>query len=115
MSRAGAMSDIAFADSQAHVEAGSRLVLEAGTTIDGIVDRIEHLSSLIVGIASSATEQRSDVSIVNGSVAELDQMTQRNAGLVAHSSRAASSLQQQVEALNRVVSVFRLPTGPAAA
>lgn len=96
-------------DSSAQVESGSRMVSDAGSSMDSVVNQIEHLSTLMAEIASTTVEQRAGVGFVNTSVAQLDQMTQHNASLVADSSQAASSLQEQVEALDRVVSVFRLP------
>ena len=96
-------------DSTAQVDSGSRLVADAGTTMDSIVNQIENLSALMSDIASTTVEQKAGVGLINSSVAQLDQMTRHNSGLVANSSQAASSLQQQVEVLDRVVSVFRLP------
>jgi methyl-accepting chemotaxis protein len=98
-------------ESTDHVAAGSRLVNDAGATMEGVVQRIEHLSELMREIASSTAEQRSGVGIVNEAVTELDRMTQNNAGLAAQSGRAASSLREQVQVLDRVVSVFKLPAG----
>jgi methyl-accepting chemotaxis protein len=98
-------------ESTDHVAAGSRLVNDAGATMEGVGQRIEHLSELMREIASSTAEQRSGVGIVNEAVTELDRMTQNNAGLAAQSGRAASSLREQVQVLDRVVSVFKLPAG----
>jgi methyl-accepting chemotaxis protein len=96
-------------DSGAQIESGSNMVGEAGSAMDSVVREIEHLSTLMSEIASTTVEQTAGVGVVNTAVVQLDQMTQLNASLVADSSQAASSLQQQVQALDRVVSVFRLP------
>jgi methyl-accepting chemotaxis protein-3 (ribose and galactose sensor receptor) len=96
-------------DSGAQIESGSNMVGEAGSAMDSVVRQIEHLSTLMSEIASTTVEQTAGVGVVNTAVVQLDQMTQLNASLVADSSQASSSLQQQVEALDRVVSVFRLP------
>jgi len=103
-------------DSTEHVVEGSRLVNDAGTTMEGIVQQIEHLSELMREIASSTVEQRSGVGFVSDAVTQLDRMTQHNAGLAAQSGEAASSLREQVQVLDRVVSVFKLPVAgePAA-
>jgi methyl-accepting chemotaxis protein len=97
------------ADSEAHVEQGSRMVADAGNTMRAVVGQIEHLSELMGDIAAATAAQRSGVGVVNASVAELDAMTQHNARMVADSGEAVTSLQEQVGALDRVVSVFRLP------
>ena len=96
-------------NSTAHVESGVRLVHGAGTSIDAIVKQVEHLSTLMGDIAASTEHQKADVGNIDSSVAQLEQMTEHNSGLAEDSSKAASSLKQQVEVLDRVVSVFRLP------
>ncbi len=97
------------------VEKGTRTVSDASAAMDRIEAQIRYLSQLMGDIATASAEQQSGVSVVNGAVAQLDRMTQNNTGLVARSTEAASNLQSQVQALNSVVSVFRLPeTAPSA-
>lgn len=97
------------------VETGTRTVSDASAAMDRIEAQIRYLSQLMGDIATASAEQQSGVSVVNGAVAQLDRMTQNNTGLVARSTEAASNLQSQVQALNSVVSVFRLPeTAPSA-
>jgi len=48
-------------------------------------------------------------------VAEMDDVTQQNAALVEESAAAAQSMQEQAEALARVVGFFRLDEAPARA
>jgi methyl-accepting chemotaxis protein len=91
-----------------HVEAGSRLVTEAGGTMQEVQSKVDDLARLVRSIAASSVEQRSGVGAVNQSVIELDKTTQSNANLAGQSSQAAASLKRQVEALKSVVSVFRL-------
>jgi methyl-accepting chemotaxis protein len=95
-------------ESTAHVESGSHMVTDAGSTMGSIVSQVEHLSQLMSGIAATTVEQRAGFGRINSSLTQLDQMTQHNAGLLKHSSQAAGSLRQQVQDLDRVVSVFRL-------
>ena len=100
--------EIVVASSE-HVQSGARLVTHAGATIEGILSQVSHMSELMGDIAAANVEQKAGVGFIHTSVSELDEMTQRNAGLVALSSEAAASLQSQVVALDRVVSVFHLP------
>jgi methyl-accepting chemotaxis protein len=90
------------------VEAGTRQVAEAGTTIGEIVANAQKISSLIHHITTAANEQSQGIGQVNGAVGELDQMTQQNAALVEESAAAAQSLQDQAQKLAGVVATFRL-------
>ena len=90
------------------VDAGSRLVGEAGSTMDDIVTQVRRVSDLIGEISASTIEQTSGIIQVSESVTQLDQSTQQNAALVEESAAAAESLKQQAASLADVVRVFRL-------
>jgi methyl-accepting chemotaxis protein len=100
-------------DSVDRVETGSRLVQDAGQTMQGIVRSVQRVSDMIGEITAASTQQSAGVSQVSQAVGQLDQMTQQNAALVEQSAAAAQSLSEQAEQLARVVAVFRLGTGPA--
>ncbi|MET0311022.1 MAG: Cache 3/Cache 2 fusion domain-containing protein [Burkholderiaceae bacterium] len=97
------------------VEAGSKLVQQAGDAMGDIVARARRVSDIIAEIASSASEQSGGIGQVNVAVTELDRMTQQNAALVEESAAAAESLRQQAGQLTEVLGVFRLGTGAQAA
>ena len=90
------------------VEAGTRLVAEAGSTISEIVTNAEKVSAFISDITTAANEQSQGIGQVNSAVGQLDQMTQQNAALVEESAAAAESLKDQAARLAEVVRVFRL-------
>jgi methyl-accepting chemotaxis protein len=90
------------------VNAGSRLVDEAGTTMNDIVAQARRVSDLIAEISRAATEQTSGLGEVNQAVGRLDHATQQNAALVEQSAAAAESLAQQADHLVRAVGVFRV-------
>ena len=90
------------------VQAGTRLVSEAGTTMEDIVTQVRRVSDLISEISASTIEQTAGIGQVSQSVNQLDQTTQQNAALVEQSAAAAASLQQQASRLSDVVQVFRL-------
>jgi hypothetical protein len=50
---------------------------------------------------------------VNTAISEMDHATQQNAQLVEESAAAAEALREQAQALDQVVSVFRLGTADA--
>jgi hypothetical protein len=61
------------------VEAGGRLVGQAGQTMGGIVSSVQRVSDIIGEITAAAGEQSSGIAQVNSAVNQLDQMTQQNA------------------------------------
>ena len=90
------------------VDAGNRLVKEAGSTMQDIVTRVHEVTTLINEITTSTLEESSGVGQVNQAVTHLDQMTQQNAALVEESAAAAESLHEQAERLQKAVSAFRV-------
>lgn len=94
--------------SLAHVDAGSKLVGEAGGTMTEIVVSIQHVANIIGEVTVASREQSGRVDEVNGAVAQLDQTTQQNAALVEQGAAAAESLKDQAARLATLVSMFRL-------
>lgn len=90
------------------VEAGSKLVGDAGRTMDDIVAQVKRVNDLIEEIASATSEQTSGISQVNDAVSQLDHVTQQNAALVEESGAAAESLKEQAGRLVDAVAVFRV-------
>ncbi|MEO8154802.1 MAG: methyl-accepting chemotaxis protein [Rhizobacter sp.] len=90
------------------VEAGSRLVADAGATMTEIVGSVQRVSDIIGEITASASEQSDGIGQINAAVVQLDQMTQQNAALVEQSAAAAESLRQQTGTLAKAVGTFRL-------
>ena len=89
------------------VESGSKLVNDAGNTMDDIVTQVKRVSDLIAEIRAATEEQSSGVTQVDRAVGDLDQITQQNAALVEQSTAASESLRQQAHSLVEAVSVFR--------
>ena len=90
------------------VTAGTRLVSDAGTTMEDIVSQVRRVSDLISEISASTIEQTTGIGQVSSAVTQLDQSTQQNAALVEQSAAASASLQQQAARLTGVVRTFRL-------
>ena len=90
------------------VESGSRLVKDAGATMNEIVASVQRVSDIIGEITAASSEQSQGIGQVNSSVGQLDQMTQQNAALVEQAAAAASSLEAQARALQTSVSTFKL-------
>ena len=96
------------------VEAGSRLVAEAGSSMQAIVTGVQRVTDIIGEITMAAGEQSTGLASVNQSVAQLDQMTQQNSALVEQSAAAAASLSEQAQRLADSVRVFQV-SRPASA
>ena len=90
------------------VEGGSRLVADAGATMNEIVNSVKRVSDIIGEITAASAEQSDGIGQINGSVTQLDQMTQQNAALVEESAAAAESLKAQAAALAQVVGIFKV-------
>jgi methyl-accepting chemotaxis protein len=93
------------------VEAGSRLVADAGSTMAEIVASVQRVSDIIGEISTATSEQSQGIGHVNTAVVDLDQMTQQNAALVEESAAAAESLKDQAARLSSLVSAFRVEAG----
>ena len=90
------------------VEAGSRLVGDAGASMDDIVMQVQRVSVLIGEISSSTLEQATGIGQVGAAVTQLDHSTQQNAAMVEQSAAAADSLKQQAAHLASVIGIFKL-------
>ena len=90
------------------VENGTRLVGDAGQTMDAIVAQVRGVSELINRISGATKEQTLGIGQVGQAVTELDRTTQQNAALVEQSAAAAGSLSQQANRLAETVRVFKL-------
>jgi len=107
---AGAAKEIKalIEDSVGKVEAGGKLVDEAGKTMDEIVGSVKRVTDIMGEIAAASQEQSAGIEQVNQAVGQMDEMTQQNAALVEEAAAAAESLQDQAAKLAEAVSVFRL-------
>ncbi|MGO4470091.1 methyl-accepting chemotaxis protein, partial [Pseudoduganella sp. RAF53_2] len=98
-------------DSVEKVERGSKLVGQAGVTMDEVVASVRRVTDIMGEIANASQEQSAGIEQVNMSIIEMDSMTQQNAALVEESAAAAQALQDQATELARVVSIFKLEIG----
>ncbi|MCI1013526.1 MCP four helix bundle domain-containing protein [Herbaspirillum sp. C7C2] len=95
-------------DSVAQVDAGGRLVVQAGATMGEVVDSVRRVSHIVGEISMATQEQRAGIEQVNHAITHMDETTQQNAALVEQAAAAAQSLQDQSQRLRELVGVFRL-------
>ncbi|WP_255763613.1 methyl-accepting chemotaxis protein [Roseateles caseinilyticus] len=94
-----------------NVDAGSRLVGEAGETMTEIVTQVRRVADLIAEIGSATQEQTTGIGQVSEAVSQLDKVTQQNAALVEEAAAAADSLRGQAQHMHEVVGVFKVGSG----
>ncbi|MRX09051.1 methyl-accepting chemotaxis protein [Pseudoduganella sp. FT25W] len=105
-----------ISDSVQQVESGSKLVEEAGVTMEDVVVSVRRVTNIMGEISAAGEEQRAGIEQVNTAIAGMDAVTQQNAALVEEATAASQTMQNQAAALSELVSVFQLtqqPTGAA--
>jgi methyl-accepting chemotaxis protein len=95
-------------DSVEKVDAGGKLVDQAGVTMADIVQSITRVTDIMSEIASASMEQTMGIEQINSAISQMDEVTQQNAALVEEAAAAAGSLQEQAATLADVVSVFKV-------
>ncbi|WP_269449144.1 methyl-accepting chemotaxis protein [Massilia endophytica] len=96
------------------VEQGSKLVAQAGQTMDDVVQAVLKVSGIMQGIAEAGADQTTGIEQVNKAVVEIDSVTQQNAALVEEAAAAAESLRREAVQLADMVGVFKVEGLPAA-
>lgn len=94
------------------VEGGSRLVADAGQTMQEIVGSVQRVNDMIGEITAASTDQFEGLGKVNAAVSQLDRMTQQNSALVEQSAAAAAALKDQADRLGDMVGAFHLERNP---
>jgi methyl-accepting chemotaxis protein len=95
-------------DSVAKVDDGARLVDEAGSTMEEIVNSVKRVTDIMAEISLASQEQSAGIEQVNRAIGQMDEATQQNATLVEQAGSSASALQEEAEHLARLVSIFKL-------
>ncbi|MBC7500466.1 MAG: MCP four helix bundle domain-containing protein [Herminiimonas sp.] len=113
---AGAAKEIKLliGDSVEKVDAGSKLVGQAGSTMREIVDSVRQVTDIMGEITAASQEQTTGIEQINQAISQMDQVTQQNAALVEQAAAAAESLQEQAVGLAQVVSVFQIDSAHTA-
>jgi methyl-accepting chemotaxis protein len=99
---------VLIGDSVEKVDAGTRLVDQAGATMHEIVDSIKRVTEIMGEITIASQEQSAGIEQVNQAISQMDQVTQQNAALVEEAAAAAESMQGQAGKLSEMVGIFKL-------
>ncbi|MGZ8258778.1 MAG: methyl-accepting chemotaxis protein [Methylotenera sp.] len=95
-------------DSVEKVEDGTKLVAQAGKTMEEIVGAIRGVTAIMSEISAASMEQTSGIEQVNQAIGQMDDVTQQNAALVEQAAAAAESLEEQTQNLAVTVGYFKL-------
>jgi len=95
-------------DSVSKVDAGTRLVDQAGATMEEIVQSVRRVAGIMGEISVASAEQSSGIEQIHQAISQMDQVTQQNAALVEEAASAATSLQESAAGLADRVSVFKI-------
>jgi methyl-accepting chemotaxis protein-1 (serine sensor receptor) len=95
-------------DSVAKVESGSKLVDDAGATMQDIVGQVKRVTDIMAEITAASQEQSAGIEQVNQAIAQMDQVTQQNAALVEEAAAAAESMKDQAGSLAQTVTIFKV-------
>ena len=95
-------------DSVEKVEGGSKLVAQAGQTMEEIVTSIRRVTDIMSEITAASVEQSQGIEQVNTAITQMDEVTQQNAALVEEAAAAAESLEEQAQILAASVATFKV-------
>jgi methyl-accepting chemotaxis protein len=87
---------------------GTRLVENAGSTMEDVVSSVQRVADIISEISAASAEQTTGIDQVNQAVTSMDETTQQNAALVEEAAAAAESLVDQANQLADAISQFKL-------
>ncbi|WP_374472393.1 globin-coupled sensor protein [Phenylobacterium sp.] len=97
------------------VAEGVTLVGQTGQALTTIVAQVGEINGLVEEMAHSSQEQSTALHEVNQAVAQMDQLTQKNAAMVQETSAATQALKSQTHELGRLVATFTVDPSAAGA
>jgi methyl-accepting chemotaxis protein len=100
-------------DSSNQVAASVEKIRTAGEGMTRIVSGIRTVSSSISQISQASAEQSAGIREISAAVAELDEITQRNASMVARAVSQSDGLEVQGANLSQAIGTFKLQQGVA--
>src|SRR5471030_2626857 len=100
-----------ISNSVEQVGAGSKLVEQAGATMEDVVVSVRRVTDIMGEITAAGRQQSSGIEQVNIAITQMDAVTQQNAALVEEATAASQSMQDQAAALADLVTVFQLADG----
>ncbi|MBA0207134.1 MCP four helix bundle domain-containing protein [Pectobacterium aroidearum] len=87
---------------------GHTVVIDAGGTIQSVVEDIKRVASLVTEISTASHEQSLGIGQINTAISQMETVTQQNAALVNEAAAAAGSLSERAGELSHAVAAFRI-------
>ena len=94
--------------SSRQIDAGAQLVQRAEQSIEGVVAAVTKVNDIMGEIAAASDEQSRGIAQVNQAVVQMDEVTQRNAGLVQRAAQASADLDTHLTDALLTMGVFKL-------
>jgi methyl-accepting chemotaxis protein len=88
------------------VDIGSKLVDQAGQTMDLIVTSVKHVADIMSEITSASQQQSDGLGQVNQAISRIDEITRQNAALVEQAAATADSMRQHASQVSDAMEVF---------
>ncbi|MEI7844018.1 MAG: methyl-accepting chemotaxis protein, partial [Gallionellaceae bacterium] len=101
-------------DSVEKVDIGTKLVDDAGKTMEEIVNAVKRVTDIMAEISAASVEQSQGIEQINQAITQMDEVTQQNAALVEEAAAAAESLQEEAQNLTQSVGVFKMDSSQQA-
>jgi len=95
-------------DSVEKVEVGTKLVDDAGKTMEEIVNAVKRVTDIMSEISAASIEQSQGIEQINQAITQMDEVTQQNAALVEEAAAAAESLEEEAQNLTGSISQFKI-------
>ena len=90
------------------VGVGAKLVTDASTKLDAIVDGVRRNRDVMDAIAEATRAQSHAIEEIKVAIRQMDEMTQHNAALVEQTNAAIEQTEGQASELDAIVSLFQL-------
>jgi len=90
------------------VKNGVDMVTQAGEALTGIVKGVQDVAAVIGEMANATREQASSLDEINSAVAQMDEVTQKNAALVEETTAASRTMADQADQLRQLMAFFKL-------
>ena len=97
-----------ISDSVDKVGNGSKLVGEAGQTMQEIVTSIKRVTDIMAEISTASNEQSVGIEQINTAITSMNDLTQENSVVVQQTTSASEALEEQVQQLVNAVGRFNL-------
>jgi len=91
------------------VRDGTKLVKQAGSTMQDIVTAVNRVTGMMAEIQIASAEQKSGIQQVSDAVQQMNEVTQQNAALVEEATAISTAVLEQTKNLSTAVEKFKIP------